>query len=80
MNYVPEFHTGEQCFRHTQQVCQVTSAHMAASVQKERSTDVTVLSTVASKALLGIILRCVTVKVKNYDARFVLRILEIPVL
>ncbi len=27
MNYVAEFHTGEQCFRHTQLVCQVTKVH-----------------------------------------------------
>lgn len=27
MNYVAEFHTGEQCFRHTQLVCQITKVH-----------------------------------------------------
>lgn len=35
MNYVAEFHTGEQCFRNTQLVCQVTKVHTW-QVQSER--------------------------------------------
>lgn len=36
MNYVPEFHTGELCFRNTQLVCQVTNVHTWQPQSKRR--------------------------------------------